>query len=179
MKRIILLSFGVLLLIGMMSALPSSYAAEKTGFIDLREVMLTSEAGKKASDEFKGAFEANKTAIQEKETELKKLKDDLEKQRSVLKEGAYKDKEGAYQKKFRDYQLMVKDANEELQNRDQEISKKMIPDIMKVVQAIGEKEKYTLILDVSTIPVAYYNKENDLTKRVTDEFNKASKAARK
>jgi len=119
------------------------------------------------------------TARREAENALRKLKDDLERQRSILKEGVYKEKENAYQKKLRDYQLMVKDANEELQNRDQEISKKMIPDIMKVVQAIGEKEKYTLILDVSTIPVAYYNKENDLTKRVTDEFNKASKATRK
>ena len=179
MKKIIFLSFGVLLLISMMSALPSLYAAEKTGFIDLREVMLTSEAGKKAADEFKGAFEANKTAIQGKENELKKLKDDLEKQRSVLKEDAYKEKEIAYQRIFRDYQLMVKDANEELQNKDREIAKKMLPDIMKVVQAIGEKEKYTLILDVSNIPVAYYNKENDLTKRVIEEFNKASKEAKK
>jgi outer membrane protein len=179
MKKLILWSLGAWLLINMALALNCAYAAEKTGFIDLREIMLSSEAGKKASDEFKSAFETNKAAIQQKEDELKKLKEELEKQRTILKEDAYKEKENAYQKKFRDYQLMVKDANEELQNRDQEISKKMIPDIMKVVQAIGEKEKYTMILDVSTIPVAYYNKEYDLTKRVVEEFNKALKAAKK
>jgi outer membrane protein len=179
MKKIIFLSFGALLLIGMMSTLPSSYAAEKTGFINMKEVMLTSEAGKKASDEFKGDFEANKNSIHDREEELKKLKDELERQRLLLKEDAYKEKELAYQKKFRDYQLMIKDANEELQNRDREIAKKMIPDIMKVVHAIAEKEKYTLILDVSTIPVAYYNKENDLTKRVIEEFDKTFKEAKK
>jgi outer membrane protein len=137
--------------------------------------MLTSSAGKKAAEDFKKAFEKEKVVIQEREAELKKLKDELEKQRPLLKEDVMKDKETAYQKKFRDYQNLIKDSNEELQARDQDLSKKMIPEILKVVHAIGEKEKYTMIVDVSAIPLAYYSKENSLTKRVVDEFNKANK----
>jgi outer membrane protein len=114
-------------------------------------------------------------ALQEKEVELKKLKDELEKQRPLLKDDVMKERELAYQKKFRDYQLLVKDSNEELQARDQDLSKKLIPDILKLVQAIGEKEKYSMIVDVSAIPLAYYSKENDLTKRVIEEFNKTYK----
>ncbi len=150
-------------------------AAEKTGFVDIREVMLSSTAGKRAAEDFKKAFEKNKTAIQEREAELKKLKDELEKQRPLLKEEVMKDKETAYQKKFRDYQLLVKDSNEELQAKDQDLSKKMIPEILKLVQTIGDKEKYSMIIDISQIPLAYYAKENDLTKRVIEEFNKTYK----
>ena len=150
-------------------------AAEKTGFVDVREIMLTSSAGKRAAEDFKKAFEKDKPAIQEKEAELKKLKDELEKQRPLLKEEAMKEKELAYQKKFRDYQIMVKDSNEELQAKDQDLSKKMIPEILKIVKAIGEREKYSMIVDISAIPLAYYSKENDLTKRVIDEFNKTYK----
>jgi outer membrane protein len=150
-------------------------AADKTGFVDIRDVMLSSSAGKKASEDFKKTFEKEKAAIQEKETELKKLKDDLEKQKPLLKEEAMKEKELAYQKKFRDYQILVKDSNEELQAKDQELSKKMIPEILKLVQTIGEKEKYSMIIDISQIPLAYYSKENDLTKRVIEEFNKTYK----
>ncbi len=150
-------------------------AAEKTGFVDVREIMLTSSAGKKAAEDFKKTFEKDKAAIQEKEAELKKLKDELEKQRPLLKEDVMKEKELAYQKKFRDYQIMVKDSNEELQAKDQDLSKKMIPDILKLVQSIGEREKYSMIVDISAIPLAYYSKENDLTKRVIDEFNKTYK----
>jgi outer membrane protein len=106
---------------------------------------------------------------------LKKLKDELEKQRSVLKEETLKEKEIAYQKKFRDYQLQVKDSNEELQATDQELTKKLFPEILKVVQTIGEKEKYTMIVDVSTLPLPYYAKESDLTNRVVEEFNKTYK----
>jgi outer membrane protein len=150
-------------------------AAEKTGFVDVREIMLTSNSGKKAAEDFKKTFEKDKVAIQEKEAELKKLKDELEKQRPLLKEEAMKERETAYQKKFRDYQIMVKDSNEELQAKDQDLSKKMIPEILKIVKAIGEREKYSMIVDISAIPLAYYSKENELTKRVIDEFNKTYK----
>jgi len=169
--KVLPLVFGLVFL----CSLPVAIAADKIGFVDVREVMLNSTEGKKASEEFKKTFEKNKAQISAKETELKKLKEDLEKQRSILKEAALKEKESAYQKKFRDYQLMVKDANEELQSRDQELSKAMLPEIMKVIGAIGTKEKYTAILDVGTMPVPYFSKENDLTKRVIEEFNQTYK----
>ena len=174
MKRYGLMIAGVLILTLVFTISPAA-ADEKTGFVDIREVMLTSTAGKKAAEDFKKTFEKNKATIQEKEEELKKLKDELEKQRPLLKEEVVKEKEVAYQKKFRDYQIMVKDSNEELQVKDQELSKKMIPEILKIVQAIGEKEKYTMIVDVSAIPLAYHSKENNVTKRVIDEFNKTYK----
>lgn len=175
MKRSLLFSVGGMLCLALLICVPGIQAAEKTGFIDMREVMLNSDAGKKATEEFKKIYERDKTVIQEKETELRKLKDDLEKQRSILKEEAYREKESAYQKKFRDYQLLVKDSNEDLQTRDQELSRTLIPEILKVVGAIGEKENYTLVLDIGTVPVAYFNKENDLTKRVIEAFNKTYK----
>jgi outer membrane protein len=174
MKRYELIVAGILILALVFAASPTA-AAEKTGFVDIREIMLTSSAGKKAAEDFKKAFEKEKASIQEKEAELKNLKDELEKQRPLLKEEVMKEKETAYQKKFRDYQLLVKDSNEELQAKDQDLSKKMLPEILKIVQAIGEKEKYIMIVDVSAIPLAYYAKENSLTKRVVEEFNKTYK----
>ncbi len=174
MKRYTVFVMGLVIIALALTGSPAA-AAEKTGFVDIREVMLSSTAGRKAADDFKKAFEKEKAVIQEKENELKKLKDDLEKQKPLLKEEAMKEKELAYQKKFRDYQILVKDSNEELQAKDQELSKKMIPEILKLVQSIGEKEKYSLIVDISAIPLAYYSKENDLTKRVIDEFNKSYK----
>lgn len=178
MKKRLLASFLVILSL----ALTGSYAgaAEKTGndkigFVDIRQIMLSSSAGKKASDDMKSIYEKNKSLILESETELKKLKDELEKQRAILTETALKEKENAYNKKLRDYQLLVKDANDDLQTRDQEISKMLIPEILKVVDSIGQREKYTMILDVSAIPIAFYTKENDLTKKVIEEFNKTYK----
>lgn len=150
-------------------------AAEKTGFVDIREVIVTSLAGKKETEEMKKSVDQRKALIKEKETELSKLKDELDKQKPLLKEEVLKDKEIVFQKKVRDFQNLVKDSDEEFQGKQQDILKKLLPDIVKVVQAIGEKEKYSMIIDVSQIPLAYYAKENDITKRVVEEFNKAYK----
>jgi outer membrane protein len=82
------------------------------------------------------------------------------------------EKEAAYQKKMRDYQLLVNDTNEELKKRDQEMTQKLMPGIIKVVRSISEKEKYTLVIDVATMPIPYYAKENEFSKKVIEEFNK-------
>jgi outer membrane protein len=152
-------------------------AAEKIGFVSIGEVVAKSDAGKKAEEQFKKLIEKDRAAIQEREKELQKLKDELEKQRPLLREDVLRTREADYQKRFRDYQLLVKDANEELQARQQEIMKNLVPEIMKIVTAIGEREKYTMIVDLSIVPLAYHAKENELTKRVIEEFNKAQAKA--
>jgi len=74
---------------------------------------------------------------------------------------------------LRDYQLLVNDANEELKKRDQEISLKLLPEIVKIVRSIAEKEKYTLVIDIASMPVPYFAKEDDFSKKVIEEYNKS------
>jgi outer membrane protein len=173
MKKCSCLMSGTVVLLALLFVASFALAAEKTGFVNIGEVLAKSNAGKKAEEQFKKIVEKDRGSIQDKENELKKLKEEFEKQRPILKEEVFKAKEADYQKKFRDYQLMVKDANEELQAKQQDILKNLVPEIMKVVTAIGDREKYTMIVDLSTIPMAYHAKENDLTQRVIEEFNKA------
>ena len=170
---------GTVVLLALLFVASLSLAAEKTGFVNIGEVLAKSDAGKKAEEQFKKIVEKDRGVIQDKENELKKLKEEFEKQRPLLKEEVFKAKEADYQKKFRDYQLMVKDANEELQAKQQDILKNLVPEIMKVVTAIGDQGKYTMIVDLSTIPMAYHAKENDITQRVVEEFNKTYKSKKK
>jgi len=164
---------GLMVLMGLMvPALLSAQTAAKIGFFSMEEILATSEMGKEANQEFKKIYEKSKTNISAREQELQRLKDELEKQRPILKEQALRDKEVAYQKKFRDYQDMVKDANDELNTRRQDMVNKYVPDILKIVKAIGEAEKFTMIVDISAVPVAYFSNEVNMTKRIIDEFNK-------
>lgn len=157
-----------------LSATPAA-AADKTGFVDVREVMVSSAAGKKATEELKKIFEKSKETIQAREAELKKMKEDIEKQKPLLKAEAFQEKEKAYEKKFRDYQLLVKDSNEELQGKEQDVQKKLLPEILKIIRAVGDKGKYTMIVDTSQIPLPYFSKENDITKQVIEELDKTYK----
>ena len=168
---VIILGLTVLLSVSQASAQGSA----KIGFIDLREIISTSDAGRQAAAEFKKTFEKRKASIQQTEAELKKMKEAIEKQRSVLKPDAIKEKELDYQKHFRDYQRLVADSNEELSARDQQLSQKLIPEVMKIVNSFGDKEGYTLILDINNPVVVYHSKSNNLTKRIVAEMNRRKK----
>lgn len=170
MKKSIYLMTVISLLVFVWSA--SSLAVDKIGFINLQEIMQNSNAGKKAADDFKKFYEKETQEIKNAEKELKKMKEDLEKQGSLMTQSSRSEKEAAYQKKMRDYQLLVNDTNEELKKRDQEMTQKLMPGIIKVVRTIAEKEKYTLVIDVATMPIPYYSKESDFSKKVIEEFNK-------
>jgi outer membrane protein len=149
----------------------SSFAVDKIGFINLQEIMQNSNAGKKAAEDFKKFYEKETLEIKSSEKELKKMKDELEKQSSIMTKSSQKEKETIYQKKLRDYQLLVNDTNEELKKRDQEMTQKLMPGIMKIVRTIAEKEKFTLVIDIATMPIPYYAKENDFSKKVIEEYN--------
>ena len=171
MKKNICLIAGLTLLIFVWTN--TSFAADKIGFINMQTIIQSSSAGKKAADDFKKLFEQKQGSIKAMENEVKKMKDELDKQGSVMTASARSDKEVAYQRKLRDYQILVDDTNKELQKRDQEYSQKLIPEILKVVRAIAEKEKYTMILDISTMPLPYFDKANDISKKVIEDYNKA------
>jgi outer membrane protein len=171
MKRNICLLGGIIFLLFVWST--NSWAADKIGFINMMEIIQNSTEGKKAREDLKEVTEMKQASISSVEKELKEMKDELDSQGSTLTASVRRDKVAAYQKKLRDYQLLVKDANEELKRRDLELSQKLLPGIVKIVRAIAEKEKYTLVIDIASMPVPYYTKENDFSKKVIEEYNKS------
>lgn len=171
MRKNVCLFAGLALLLFIWTS--TSFAADKIGFINLKQVMENSKAGKKAAEEMKVFVDKKKPAINAMESELKKMKDELEKQGALMTPAARSDKEMTYQRKLRDYQNLVDDTNKELQKRDQEYGAKMISEIAKVVRAIGEREKYTAIID--QMQTLYYDKALDITNKVIEEYNKTIK----
>ena len=172
MKKNIYLMAGIILLVFVWST--SSSAADKIGFVNLPEVIQDSTAGKKAAEDFKKFLEKKTQEVKSSENELKKMNDELVKQTSIMTQSARNAKEDAYQKKLRSHQFLVKDTNEELTKRDEEMTQKLMPGIQKAIKNIAEKEKYVAIflVGIPNVPVAYYSKENDISKKVIEEFNK-------
>ena len=82
MKKNICLIVGTVLLIFVWTN--TSFAADKIGFVNLREVFQNSTAGKKAGEELKKLADKKQEGIKTMENEVKKMKDELEKQSSVM-----------------------------------------------------------------------------------------------
>lgn len=147
--------------------------AGEIAFISMKKVILESDAGKAAGLDLQKWIEGKKVQRQEIEDQLQKMQADLKKQAPVLTESAYKEKEITYQKEFRDYKRFIEDTNAEMKRKDQELSRKLIPEILKIAEAIGKKGGYPCIMDIGTAALVYYSKERDITAKVIAAYNKS------
>ena len=142
-------------------------------YIDLQRVMVESEKGKEAKQVLTQEAERLKKTLDVKQDELQKMKDAIEKQGTTITPEARAEKEKQYQTKLKDYQRLATDYQNELQQKDQEVTQKMLKELEDVIRGLGEKEKYTLILEKSQ--VLFASPTIDITPKVITLFNEAAK----
>lgn len=172
MKRIVI-ALALVCVLGIASA-ASAAEGTKLGFVDVQKVLLLSEAGKEAKEQL--SLRANKYEGEKnsREEELKKLKADLEKQSVLLSETARGAKEKDYQQKYKEYQRFVKDAQDDLQAKNEELTNKLVDEIIKVIQGYGRSNGYTFIF-VRNESMLYADDKADLTDEMLKTFNASKK----
>lgn len=167
MKKLMLF---VLIFLGLAIA-PVAAQESKIGYVDLQKALNMSEAGQAAKEEIKKKVESYDAEVKAKQEELKKLKADLEKQAMLLSEDARSTKEREYQQKVKDYQRFTKDIQEELQQEDADYTRQIIEELLKVVQELGKKQGYTVILEKTESAMLYGDESVDLTDELIKAFN--------
>jgi outer membrane protein len=156
--------------------LHGALAAEgvKLGYVDMQKVLNLSVAGKAAKEQLSEKVKKYQEQINKKQDELKKLKDVLEKQGSLLSEKAKSDKERDYQQGLKEFQRMTKDAQDDLQAKDEELTRRILGEIEKVVQDYGKQNNYSIIF-LRNESMIYADEKSDLTDSVLKIFDAANK----
>ncbi|OPY80420.1 MAG: periplasmic chaperone [Syntrophorhabdus sp. PtaU1.Bin153] len=144
-------------------------------YIDVQKVMVESDKGKEAKQTLSREAERLKKNLDGKQSELQKMKDAIEKQGATITPDARAEKEKQYQGKLKDYQRLVSDSQTELQQKDMEYTQKILKDIEEAVKSLGEKEKYTLILEKSQSGILFASPSIDITPKVISLVNEAAK----
>jgi outer membrane protein len=144
-------------------------------YVDLQRVMLESDKGKEAKKTLTDEAERLKKNLDAKQDELQKLKDAMEKQGAMITQEARAEKDKQYQAKLKDYQRLGNDYQAELQQKDMEFTQKILKDIEEVVRGLGEKEKYSLILEKSQAGILFGANSLDITTKVITLFNDAAR----
>lgn len=147
------------------------WAAEqiKIGFVDIQKAINESQAGKKAKEKFQVQVKKVEAELLKEKQDVERLKSDFEKKSPLLKEEEKRNLERELQKKERGYLLSGREAEEELRQRDSEITGEILRDILKIVAEIGKSERYTLILQRGQVP--YGDDASDITKKVIEIYN--------
>jgi len=154
-----------------LAARPALAADFKIGIVDLQRALNESSAGKKAKDQFKGEFEKMQNGLKGEKDALDKLKDDLDKKSAVLSEDQRKTKMDDFERRRRDLRRKLEDSDAELRKKDQELTGSILKDLAVVIQEIGEREGYTVILENSSSSVLYGSKSIDMTDAVIKAFD--------
>jgi outer membrane protein len=170
MKHVASFLAGALTLVTLLSAAPAA-AEFKVGIVDLQRALNESSAGKRAKEQFKVEFDRMQGSLKGEKDRLDRLKEDLEKQSVVLKEEERKTKAEEFERKRRDLRRKLEDSDAELRKKDSELTGEILKELATVIQEIGERQGYTLILENSSSAVLYGNKTIDMTDEVIRTFD--------
>lgn len=147
----------------------------KIGIVDLQRALNESAAGKKAKEQFKVEFDRMQNSLKGEKDRLDRLKEDLDKKSVVLKEEERKNLAEDFERKRRDLRRKLEDSDAELRKKDSELTGDILKDLAVVIQEIGEREGYTVILENSSSSVLYGSKSIDLTDEVIKAYDTRKK----
>lgn len=162
-------TFAILLLV--LFALPA-WAQErfKIGVVDIQRVISESQAGNAAKEKFRSQIKKVESDLVKEKQEVDKLKGDFDKKSPLMNEEDRRNLEKEIQKRERGYVLSARDSQEELRQREGEMTAEIFKDIAKIVNELGKTEKFSLILERSSGPL-YSDDAIDITKRVIELYN--------
>lgn len=153
-------------------AVPSAALAQtKLGYVDLQRALTESSAGKRARNKFKGEVDKLQSRLQRQKDDIERLKEQLEKKASVMKASEREEMEDDFRRKMRDFEREYKDSQADLQKKDADLTGRILRDLQKIIQEHGEREGYTMIVEMSSL--LYAGKELDLTDRIIEEYDKS------
>ena len=161
--------------------------AQKVGVVDLQAVLDQSVRGRGAKDRLRDLGDRLQQEIKsklefkrQKEEELQKLQTEFRTQKDLLTEQARAAKDDDYRRRARELKRFIDDTNRFTEDGTQEFREREIREtqnlllaVRKVVQEIGEREGYNLVLEgnENTAVVLYFNKAIDITPKIIQRFD--------
>lgn len=144
--------------------------APKIGVVNVERAVDQSNQGKAANTELNALVKARQDELKQKAKAIEELKKYL--QTAPL--SAKKANEDALTKANTDYQKLLKSSEIEIGKKRTQLRSQVLPNLQKVIDAIGKQENFQLIL--TTANVAYMGKTIDITDHVIEKFNESSGA---
>lgn len=151
----------------------SSYAADiaKIGVVDFQRIFQTSSAGKSAQAEINKKGTTMENALKGKGAEIEELKKKLEREALVMNKEKQEEKEREIRIKINDLKALEKQYREELQALSQGLVKTMRNKIFELVEEMGKKEGYLLIIEKREGGLLYFPNTIDITDQLIQKYN--------
>jgi outer membrane protein len=174
MKNLIGILLGFVLCVCL--CLPA-YGADtcKIGVVDMTKFQEQSVAFKKLSEAYAKKLEPMRKELEQNQAELARLEEDLRKQGMMLSLDAKEDRAKDLGKKARRFEYMRNEFQQTGKELQVEALRDIGGDIQKIVQKIGAREGYDVILEKRAVGFLYNNEKIDITDEVVKDFDQLKK----
>jgi len=174
MKKTI--GFMIFILVFICSATFPVFSADvaKIGIVDFQKVMSTSSAGKLVQKKLQAKGNEFSQKLQAMQKEIVELEQNLKREAMVLSQEKRSEKGREYRIKVNDFNQAKKKLQIDLKKIENKEINKMQKAVFDIVQKIGKKEGYLLVIEKKTAGVIYNPESIDMTDKVIKEYNKVT-----
>jgi len=158
MKKSVILIFTILTLSVFV------FSEVKIGVINAQEIMEKTKKGNQVQKKLENLQNAKRKQLQTKQQELEKLEKELNS--PALNADTRARKTRQVQDKRIELQRMAEDAQNEMRQESQKELFALQKEIMPLIQEIGRSKGFTLILDMTSSGIAYFDQAIDITAEV-------------
>jgi outer membrane protein len=168
MKLGVLIAFGI-------AVLPSLAAAAdlKVAVVDIRKVVTTSQAGSAAQKDYEKEVKGARARLDVKKKELESQQQAFQKAKDSLSGKARSEREDTLLGLEKEFRRSVQDTEEQLRKKNGQLLGELFKRVRTVVNDIGKKGDYSLILEKGDNSVLFAESGLDITNEVIERLNDA------
>ena len=150
-----------------------SYGADvaKIGVVDLQKILELSDAGKKAQAEINKQGKKMEADLKKKGTEIEDIKKQLEREAMVMSRDVRENKNRELRIKSNDIKILQKKYMTDFKVFESKLVGRIQKEVFKIVEEMGKKEGYLLIVERQEGGVLYFPNAIDITDKLIQQYN--------
>jgi outer membrane protein len=129
----------------------ASSSEMRLAFVDIQRALNECHNGKEVKVDFRGRIEHLQARLQGEQDDVEHLKKELEQKGPLMQPDQRQNLEDEYTRKLHQFQDDYKNSRDDLQQKDNEMTGAIVRDLALVVQQIGQKSGYTMVMEKGSL----------------------------
>jgi outer membrane protein len=164
------LAVGVLSLF-FLTGTSSAADAAKIGVVDFQKILEVSNSGKTAQDEINKQGKQMESDLKARGAEIEEIEKKIDRESMVMSKEVREEKQREMRIKIGDFKALQQKYMEDFKALENRIIGRIQKEVVELVQEIGKKDGYTLIVEKRTGGVVYAPLSIDITDSVIQVYN--------
>jgi outer membrane protein len=143
----------------------------KIGIVDFQQVLSVSNAGKQAQAEINRQGKTMEGDLKRKGSEIEEIKKRLERETLVMSKDKREEKEREFRIKLNDFKMLKKKYANDFKRMEKKLVNRIQKAIFELVEEMGKKEGFLLIVEKREGGVLYYPTTIDITDQLIKKYN--------